>query len=90
MHRGSSVWFSIIVTVLLILPPATHAATPRTLVATVECVSDGDTITAFISGGTKLRLLGVDAPELGHGDLLLQPFSEETRDSLGVPWLGKS
>jgi len=33
-----------------------HAAIPRTLVAKVERVSDGNTITALTSNGTKLRI----------------------------------
>ncbi len=61
-----------------------HAATPRTLVAKVERVSDGDTITALTSEGTKLglRLLGIDAPEVPHGDKPGQPFGAEARDYL--------
>ena len=48
----------------------------RTLVATVERVSDGDTIIALTSEGTKLRirLLGIDAPEVPHGKKPGQPF----------------
>ncbi len=61
-----------------------HAATPRTLVAEVERVSDGDTITAITSNQTKLRLrlLGIDAPEVPHGDKPGQPFGEEAKDYL--------
>jgi endonuclease YncB( thermonuclease family) len=61
-----------------------HAATPRTLVAKVERVSDGDTITATSSNQTKLRirLLGIDAPEVPHGKKPGQPFGEEARDYL--------
>jgi endonuclease YncB( thermonuclease family) len=46
-----------------------YAAAPRTLIAKIERVSDGDTITALTSEGTKLRirLLGIDAPEIPHG-----------------------
>jgi len=56
--------------VLLLTVPA-HSATPRTHVAKVERVSDGDTITAFTSEGTKLciRLLGIDALEIAHGTI---------------------
>ncbi len=56
-------------TVLLRLSLSTHAATPHTLTAKVERVSDGDTITAISSNQTKLRLrlLGIDAPEVPHG-----------------------
>ena len=44
------------------------AGIPRTLIAAVERVSDGETVTAFTGNGTKLRirLLGIDAPESGH------------------------
>lgn len=61
-----------------------HATTPRTLTAKVERVSDGDTITAFSTNQTKLRirLMGIDAPELSHGDQPGQPFGEEARDYL--------
>jgi hypothetical protein len=47
-------------------------------------VSDGDTITAFTSNQTKvrLRLLGIDAPEVPHGDKPGQPFGEEAQDYL--------
>ncbi len=71
-------------TVLLLFPLSAHAATPRTLVARVERVSDGDTITATTSNQTKLRLrlLGIDAPEVLHGDKPGQPYGEEARDYL--------
>jgi endonuclease YncB( thermonuclease family) len=67
---------------LLISP--SYAATPRALVAAVERVSDGDTITALTSEGTKLRLrlLGIDAPEIAHGTKPGQPFGQEARDYL--------
>ncbi len=72
------------VSFLFLLLSSAHAATPRTLVAKVELVSDGDTITAVTSEGTKLRLclLGIDAPEVPHGDKPGQPFGEEARDYL--------
>ena len=75
---------SSIATVLLLLPLFTHATPPRTLTAKVERVSDGDTITALTSEGTKLRLrlLGIDAPEVPHGKKPGQPFGEEARDHL--------
>ncbi len=61
-----------------------YAATPRTPVAKVEHVSDGDTITAITGNQTKLRLrlLGIDAPEVPHGDKPGQPFGQEARDYL--------
>jgi len=57
--------------------PSTQA-----LVATVERVSDGDTVAAISENGTKLRirLLGIDAPEIAHGTKPGQPYGEEARD----------
>ncbi len=59
-----------------------YAAIPRTLIATAGRVSDGDTIIALFENGTKLRLrlLGIDAPEIPHGNNPGQPFGEEARD----------
>ncbi len=70
--------------VALWLAVVAHAATPRTLVAKVNRVSDGDTVTATTSEGTKLRirLLGIDAPEIPHGKYAGQPYGEEARDYL--------
>ena len=81
VHR---VCLSIVSTVLLLFPISIHAATPRSLVAKVERVSDGDTITAITSNQTKLRirLLGIDAPEIPHWKKPGQPFGEEARDYL--------
>ena len=61
-----------------------HAAGPRPLTATVQRVSDGDTVIAITSNQTKLRLrlLGVDAPEIPHGKKPGQPYGEEARDYL--------
>ncbi len=69
---------------LLIPSPSAHAATPRTIVAKVQLVTDGDTITAITSEGTKLRIRmrGIDAPEVPHGEKPGQPFGEEARDYL--------
>ncbi len=68
----------------IFLLPSVHAATPRSLVATVERVSDGDTVIALTSEGTKLkiRLLGIDVPEVPHGKKPGLPFGEEARDYL--------
>ncbi len=69
---------------LLWLYAVAHAASPRTLVAQVERVSDGDSVTATTSEGTKLRirLLGIDAPEIAHGKMPGQPYGEEALDYL--------
>jgi micrococcal nuclease len=67
---------------LLWLFPSAHAGTPRTFVAKVDRVSDGDTVPVTTSGATKLRirLLGIDAPEIAHGRKPGQPYGEEARD----------
>ena len=78
-------WQTLFIIGATLLPVApSPAAIPRTLAATVERVSDGDTITALTSEGTKLRirLLGVDAPEVPHGSKPGQPYGEEARDYL--------
>ncbi len=69
---------------LVLFPTSADVATTRTVVATVKRVSDGDTITAITSNQTKLRirLLGIDAPEVPHGKKPGQPFGEEARDYL--------
>ena len=69
---------------LLFLPGFAHATTARTLLAKVERVSDGETITAFTSDQTRLRirLLGIDAPKAPQGKQPGEPFGEESRDYL--------
>ena len=58
-----------------------HAAAPRTLLAKVERVSDGANLVAVAETGTTLRvrLLGIDAPAVSHGQLPGQPFGEAAR-----------
>ncbi len=70
--------------IALVLAGSGFAAPLRSLVATVARVSDGDTIIALSENGTKLRirLLGVDAPEVAHGTKPGQPFGEEAREYL--------
>ncbi|OLC48500.1 MAG: hypothetical protein AUH43_09345 [Acidobacteria bacterium 13_1_40CM_65_14] len=46
----------------------------------VTSVTDGDTITVARFG--RIRLLGIDAPEMGHGFDTAAPFAEEARDRL--------
>ncbi len=74
----------IVVLSLLVLPQSLAAASPRTIVAKVDRVSDGDTLVATAANGTKLRirLLGIDAPEILHGDKPGQPFGQKARDYL--------
>ena len=74
--------FAIIVSLFLV--GSIHAAAPRSVVARVERVSDGDTVIAMTADSTKLRirLLGIDAPEISHENKPGQPFGEEARDYL--------
>jgi len=74
----------IVLAVTLGVNTTASAASPRTLVASVERVSDGDSVTALSDNNTKLRirLLGIDAPEVAHGKKPGQPFGEEARDYL--------
>lgn len=64
---------------------------PKTLegaiTATVTWVSDGDTLRARAADGTDLgrvRLLGIDAPELAHDGRSAQCWSEQARAELGA------
>jgi endonuclease YncB( thermonuclease family) len=68
----------------LLLLDFSHAASPRTLPLTVQRVADGDTVIAVTGNQAKLRirLLGIDAPEIAHGKKPGQPFGEESRDYL--------
>ncbi len=77
-------FLAVAVSLFVLILNSAHAATPRTLVAKVERVSDGDTVTAVTSNQTKLRLrlLGIDAPEIPHGNKPGQPYGEESRDYL--------
>lgn len=78
------VCISIVATALLLFPLCIDAGTSRALAAKVERVSDGDTPVAITENKTKLRirLLGIDAPEIPHGKKPGQPFGEEVRDYL--------
>ena len=72
----------VLANILFLLAASANAATVRTLIASVQRVSDGDTITAIMENQTKLRirLLGIDAPEVPHGTKPGQPYGEEARD----------
>jgi endonuclease YncB( thermonuclease family) len=67
--------------IVLLTATLAFAAPPRTLRATVERVADGDTLIATAEHGTRLRmrLLGIDAPEVPHGKTLGQPYGVEAR-----------
>lgn len=51
--------------------------------ATVAWIADGDTLDVMVEGGrTRVRLLNVDAPELGHDGSTDQCLAVEARDTL--------
>lgn len=62
-------------------------ASPGAIAATVTWVSDGDTLRARAADGTDLgrvRLLGIDAPELAHDGRSAQCWGEQARVALGA------
>ena len=56
------------------------AAPPDTESVQVRHVHDGDTL--WLSDGRKLRLIGVDTPELGRDRRPAQPFAAQARQAL--------
>ena len=54
--------------------PAADAGSPR---VKVRWVDDGDTI--VLSGGERVRYLGINAPEVAHKDKPGEPFGKEAR-----------
>ncbi|MBK8535539.1 MAG: thermonuclease family protein [Candidatus Competibacteraceae bacterium] len=70
----------VVVSYFLHEPKAPATATPKgaELVCTVKSVYDGDTLTARCSSGeVKVRVFGIDAPEMGQ-----QPWGIQSRDVL--------
>jgi endonuclease YncB( thermonuclease family) len=57
----------------------------------VTRVIDGDTVTLTTREGTKLRvrLYGIDAPEVRHEEIAGQPFGNEARAALKTLVLGR-
>ncbi len=70
-----------------------HPAHPaiRTVEGNVNKVADGDTLTTITREGTKLRvrLYGIDAPEIQHGKKPGQPYGEQAKAALMGLVLGK-
>jgi hypothetical protein len=69
-------------------------ASIRTVEGFVQKVSDGDTVTLITRDGTKLRvrLYGIDAPEMRHEKKPGQPFGETakralTGNSVSIQWV---
>lgn len=54
----------------------------------VEKVLDGDTV--VLEGGERLRLRGIDAPEVGHGDAPAQYYGREAARALSALVSGRT
>ena len=61
-------------------PTMLSAGTARSEPVMVRAVIDGDTIDVTTFG--RVRLLGIDAPEIGRGFDTAAPFAREARDRL--------
>ena len=74
------------VTLLSMLAGVAVAAEPSMLTGKVVSVHDGDTLTALDAANVqhKVRLTGIDAPEIG------QPFGTKARDRLTALAKGKT
>ncbi len=101
MNRsGSRIGWMLGLLSLLVVPlPASAATPPREVEATVVRVVDGDTLTAETRDGSKLkiRLLGIDAPEIERVNRKTgvvskpgQPFGQEAKALLERLVLGKT
>ena len=66
--------------VAAVQPSAPGARTARSDPVMVRAVIDGDTIDVTSVG--RVRLLGIDAPEIGRGFDTAAPFGREARDRL--------
>ena len=83
MIRRMTIWLA--AAHLVLLAAATpQAAPPRGVLATVERVADGDTLMAASENSTRLRirLLGIDAPEILHRGKPGQTYGVEARQHL--------
>jgi micrococcal nuclease len=71
-----------IVVLVACVVPVVHAT--HEIPARAGRVADGVTLTVFTANGTKLRvrLLGIDAPEIPRGTKPGQPYGEEARTYL--------
>ena len=75
----------IVCCILLCLLNSVQGAALQTIVGTINRVSDGDSVTALSNNNAKLRirLLGIDAPEVAHDKKPGQPYGNEARDYRG-------
>ena len=89
--RRPRVVFFLVLLMVLCLAPSSNAYI-RTIEGFVIQVSDGDTLTLETRAGTRvrLRLYGIDAPEMAKGTNSGQPYGEEARWALAEKVLRKS
>lgn len=92
VRKGASVRvapfaFWLLCTLIILLAgsprPATASACPATKTSErvhVIYIYDGDTVK--LSDGRRLRLIGINTPELGHNDQPTQPLAESARSAL--------
>lgn len=83
MIRRMTIWLAA-ASLVLLAAPTPQAAPPRSVLATVERVADGDTLMATSENSTRLRirLLGIDAPEIPHQGRPGQTYGWEARQHL--------
>ena len=70
---------------VFLFPSCTAPGTaPGAVEGEVKKVADGDTLTLVTRDGTRLkvRLYGIDAPEIRHESQPGQPYGEEAKDAL--------
>lgn len=75
-----------------LLHPAPSPAGTRDVAGKVVRVADGDTVTVATRDGTwvKVRLYGIDAPEVRHKETRGQPGGKEARQALKSLTLGRT
>ncbi len=87
---GTAAVLALVLAGTLLLPQRAPAAA-RALTGTVVRVADGDTLTVASRDGAKIkvRLYGIDAPEVRHKETPGQPFGNEARKALKALTLGR-
>ena len=77
--------------VVLLGASVPSCASPRTVEGEVSRVIDGDTVALTTREGTKLRirLYGIDAPEVRHEKTAGQPYGKEAKEALAALALGR-
>ncbi len=88
---GRTVILAFVLAGTLFHPPPAEAG-GRALAGKVVGVADGDTLTVAAPGAgrVKVRLYGIDAPEVRHKEAPGQPFGRDARQALKSLTLGRS